>query len=92
LFSSGSESTEEGKKCDYVGFNVTSEACCGFGKYKGWIMCISTEMACRNASTYIWWDQFHPTDAVNEILADNMWSGLHSNMCYPMNVKDMITD
>ncbi|KAJ8451124.1 hypothetical protein Cgig2_026933 [Carnegiea gigantea] len=92
LLSSESESTEEGQKCVYVGFSVASEACCGLGKYKGWIMCMSPEMACRNASTHIWWDQFHPTDAVNEILADNVWSGLHSSMCYPMNMKDMITD
>ncbi|KAJ7952159.1 GDSL esterase/lipase [Quillaja saponaria] len=77
--------------CDvYQGFNVTTEACCGFGKYKGWIMCLSPEMACSNASTYIWWDQFHPTDAVNAILADNVWNGLHTKMCYPKNLKDIV--
>nr|GEV99403.1 GDSL esterase/lipase 7-like [Tanacetum cinerariifolium] len=47
-------------------------------------------MACGNASNHLWWDQFHPTAAVNEILADNVWSGLHTNMCYPMNMKEMI--
>ena len=74
-----------------VGFQVTTEACCGLGKYKGWITCLLPEMACKNASTHIWWDQFHPTDAVNAILADNVWSGLHANMCYPMNMKDMVS-
>lgn len=54
-------------------------------------MCISEEMACSNASNHIWWDQFHPTDAVNAILADNVWNGLHTNMCYPMNLEDMVT-
>ncbi|XP_015896039.3 GDSL esterase/lipase 7 [Ziziphus jujuba] len=73
------------------GFNVTTDACCGLGKYNGWIMCISEEMACSNASNHIWWDQFHPTDAVNAILADNVWNGLHTNMCYPMNLEDMVT-
>ncbi|KMT11897.1 hypothetical protein BVRB_5g098640 [Beta vulgaris subsp. vulgaris] len=72
------------------GLQVTREACCGLGRYKGWIMCLSPEMACKNASTHIWWDQFHPTEAVNAILADNVWSGLHSTMCYPMNINDMI--
>nr|XP_016510077.1 PREDICTED: GDSL esterase/lipase At5g08460-like [Nicotiana tabacum] len=75
---------------DRYGFNVTDEACCGLGKYKGWILCISPEMACSNASNHIWWDQFHPTDAVNAILADNVWSGLHTPMCYPMNLQDML--
>nr|GME06800.1 GDSL esterase/lipase At5g08460 [Ipomoea batatas] len=72
------------------GFNVTAEACCGLGKYRGWLFCISPEMACSNASSHIWWDQFHPTDAVNAIIADNVWSSLHTNMCYPMNLQDMI--
>ncbi|KAL8150384.1 hypothetical protein V2J09_020192 [Rumex salicifolius] len=71
------------------GYSVTTDACCGVGKYKGWILCISPLMACHNASTHIWWDQFHPTDAVNEMLADNIWSGLHSNMCYPINLREM---
>ncbi|XP_028774732.1 GDSL esterase/lipase At1g71691 [Neltuma alba] len=80
------------KNHERYGFNETKDACCGFGKYKGWIMCLSPEMACSNASTYIWWDQFHPTDAVNEILADNVWNGLHTRMCHPMNLKDMVID
>nr|GMD99719.1 GDSL esterase/lipase At5g08460 [Ipomoea batatas] len=72
------------------GFSVTEEACCGFGRHRAWIACASPEMACSNASNHIWWDQFHPTDAVNAILADNIWSGLHSSICYPMNLLDMI--
>ncbi|KAJ4950283.1 hypothetical protein NE237_027115 [Protea cynaroides] len=76
-------------KHEHYGFEVIADACCGLGPYRGWIMCISPEMACNNASTHVWWDQFHPTDAVNSILADNVWSGLHTNMCYPMNLEEM---
>ncbi|KAF6140810.1 hypothetical protein GIB67_042223 [Kingdonia uniflora] len=72
------------------GFEVTTDACCGFGPYKGWVMCISPELACRNASNHLWWDQFHPTDAVNSVLADNVWSSLHMKMCYPTNLQDML--
>ncbi|XP_051137634.1 GDSL esterase/lipase 7 [Andrographis paniculata] len=79
------------KNHDYYGFDVTTDACCGLGKYRGWIMCIATNMACSNATNHIWWDQFHPTAAVNEILADNVWSGQHTSMCSPMNLKDMIS-
>ncbi|MED6206211.1 hypothetical protein PIB30_024659 [Stylosanthes scabra] len=78
------------KNHESYGFNVTNEACCGYGKYKGWIMCLSPEMACSNASNHIWWDQFHPTDAVNAILADNIWNGQHTKMCHPMNLEDMV--
>ncbi|CAA2985641.1 GDSL esterase/lipase At1g71691-like [Olea europaea var. sylvestris] len=79
------------KNNDRYGFNVIDDACCGLGRHRGWIMCISPDMACNNTSNHIWWDQFHPTDAVNEILADNVWSGLHTKMCYPMNLEDMIS-
>ena len=51
-------------------------------------MCLSPEMACSDASYYIWWDQFHPTDAVN---ADNVWNGRHSKMCYPFNLEDIVS-
>ncbi|KAL9236395.1 hypothetical protein vseg_011072 [Gypsophila vaccaria] len=73
------------------GFHVTAEACCGLGSYKGWIMCLSPEMACPNASAHIWWDQYHPTDTINGILADNVWDGLYAQICYPMNMKDMVS-
>lgn len=75
----------------FSGFNVTADACCGLGKYRGWIMCLAPDMACGNASNHIWWDQFHPTDAVNEILAENIWNSLHTKMCFPMNLKEMMT-
>ena len=25
--------------CFHLGFNVTTDACCGFGRYNGWIIC-----------------------------------------------------
>ncbi|KAL7594580.1 GDSL esterase/lipase 7 [Lactuca sativa] len=78
------------KNFDQYGFSVMNSACCGLGRYNGWIMCISPGMACENASDHLWWDQFHPTSAVNEILAENVWSGLHTKMCYPMNMMDMV--
>ncbi|CAA6667057.1 unnamed protein product [Spirodela intermedia] len=65
-------------------------ACCGLGRYGGLIMCLVPEMACRNASSHVWWDEFHPTDAVNALMADNVWSGEHVQMCHPMNLQDMI--
>ncbi|TQE01798.1 hypothetical protein C1H46_012598 [Malus baccata] len=75
---------------DYHGFNETTDACCGLGEHKGFVMCLSPDMACNDASNHVWWDQFHPTDAVNAILADNVWNGLHTKMCYPINLRDMV--
>ncbi|KAL5998949.1 hypothetical protein ACLOJK_009898 [Asimina triloba] len=78
------------QNCQHYGFETITDACCGLGQYGGLIMCISPEMACANASKHVWWDQFHPTGAVNAIIADSVWSGLHANICYPMNLQDMV--
>ncbi|KAB1208320.1 hypothetical protein CJ030_MR3G018703 [Morella rubra] len=48
------------KNHERYGLNVTTDACCGLGKYKGGIMCIAPEMGCQNASNPIWWYQYHP--------------------------------
>ncbi|KAB2620755.1 GDSL esterase/lipase [Pyrus ussuriensis x Pyrus communis] len=71
-------------------FNETTVTFCGLGEHKGFVMCLSPDMACNDASNHVWWDQFHPTDAVNAILADNVWNGLHTKLCYPMNLGDMV--
>lgn len=78
------------KNHQLYGFNETTEACCGLGRYKGWLPCIAPEMACSDAAGHLWWDQFHPTDAVNAILADNVWNGRHVDMCYPTNLEAML--
>ncbi|KAL5996879.1 hypothetical protein ACLOJK_007802 [Asimina triloba] len=78
------------QNCQHYGFETITDACCGLGQYGGLIMCISPEMACANVSKHVWWDQFHPTGAVNAIIADSVWSGLHANICYPMNLQDMV--
>ncbi|KAK3156639.1 hypothetical protein QOZ80_2AG0109890 [Eleusine coracana subsp. coracana] len=75
---------------DLYGFVTTTDACCGLGKYGGLIMCVLPQMACSDASTHVWWDEFHPTDVVNRILADNVWSGQHTQMCHPLNLQDMV--
>ncbi|CAL4945448.1 unnamed protein product [Urochloa decumbens] len=72
------------------GFVTTTDACCGLGKYGGLIMCILPQMACSDASSHVWWDEFHPTDAVNRILADNVWSSQHTKMCYPLDLQQMV--
>ncbi|XP_071727564.1 GDSL esterase/lipase At1g33811-like [Rutidosis leptorrhynchoides] len=75
--------------CDaYLGFSITNSAL-WFRKiqrldhvlisWKGLWECFKSSMV----------GSFRPTSAVNEILAENVWSGLHTKMYYPMNMKDM---
>ncbi|GKB40113.1 GDSL esterase/lipase 7-like protein [Tanacetum coccineum] len=65
-------------------------ACCGLGRYNRWMMCYSPGMACSNASYHLWWDQFHPMAAGNKILADNVWSGLHT-ITHTGKLSDFLT-
>ncbi|KAF6163929.1 hypothetical protein GIB67_024784 [Kingdonia uniflora] len=60
------------KSLQNYGYEVTTDACCEMGPYHGWVIRISPDLACPNASNDLWWDQFRPTDAMNSILADNV--------------------
>ncbi|KAL5982820.1 hypothetical protein ACLOJK_016897 [Asimina triloba] len=70
------------------GFNVTDQACCGFGRNQGEMTCVPQSIPCGNRKEYIFWDAFHPTEAVNAILAQRVFSGPPSD-CYPINVQQM---
>ncbi|KAK4407517.1 hypothetical protein Sango_0332700 [Sesamum angolense] len=74
------------------GIKDVKNACCGLGKYGGSSGCVSTEMACQDASTHVWWDLYNPTPAVNSLLADSAWSGKPlSSICRPMNVQELFS-
>nr|DAD46757.1 TPA_asm: hypothetical protein HUJ06_016694 [Nelumbo nucifera] len=48
---------------DY-GFEEISKGCCGTGKIEATILCNDlSPFTCKNASKYLFWDSFHPTEA-----------------------------
>ncbi|KAL1555127.1 GDSL esterase/lipase-like isoform X1 [Salvia divinorum] len=69
------------------GIDDVRNACCGVvrdGKVSG---CVSTEMACQEASTHVWWDLQNPTPAVNSLLAQSAWSS--PSLCRPFSLKHL---
>ncbi|XP_027360607.1 GDSL esterase/lipase At1g71250-like [Abrus precatorius] len=70
------------------GFTVTDSGCCGMGRNQGQITCLPGFNPCTNRNQYVFWDAFHPTEAVNKILAQRAFNGSPSD-CYPVNVKQM---
>ncbi|GLJ22559.1 hypothetical protein SUGI_0424540 [Cryptomeria japonica] len=78
------------KKPKHYGFQSVSNACCGLGKFGGGILCAFSNVACNNATGYVWWDQYHTTDTVNSIMADNQWNGKYKNITHPMNLYDLV--
>nr|DAD48726.1 TPA_asm: hypothetical protein HUJ06_018663 [Nelumbo nucifera] len=55
------------------GFFEARKACCGTGTIETSLLCNSQSIGtCINATEYVFWDGFHPTEAANKILADDL--------------------
>ncbi|XP_059655084.1 GDSL esterase/lipase At5g22810-like [Cornus florida] len=55
------------------GFFEARKACCGTGLLETSILCNAKSVGtCANASEYVFWDGFHPSEATNKILADDL--------------------
>ncbi|KAJ4822422.1 hypothetical protein Tsubulata_048179 [Turnera subulata] len=70
------------------GFSVVDRGCCGIGRNQGQITCLPFAVPCTNRNNYVFWDAFHPTQAVNAILAQRAFTGQPRD-CYPINVQQM---
>lgn len=52
------------------GFAEARRACCGTGVIETAVLCNPRSIGtCANATQYVFWDSFHPTQAANELLA-----------------------
>ncbi|KAI3461342.1 hypothetical protein Pfo_018005 [Paulownia fortunei] len=57
---------------DY-GFFEARKACCGTGLLETSILCnAKSPGTCKNATEYVFWDGFHPSEAANKILSDDL--------------------
>ncbi|KAJ6840150.1 GDSL esterase/lipase-like [Iris pallida] len=53
------------------GFFEARKACCGTGTIETSLLCNGRSPGtCANATGYVFWDSFHPTEAANKVLAD----------------------
>ena len=69
-----------------LGFENRNSACCGAGKYGGWMTCVLPQMACPDANKYVFWDAFHPTERVNYLTSLLLWNG---SVCSPESVEQL---
>ncbi|CAN1235538.1 GDSL esterase/lipase At1g71691 [Linum perenne] len=72
----------------YAGFRVTNRGCCGIGRNAGQITCLPFQTPCRNRAQYIFWDAFHPTEAVNVMMGKKAFNGDMSYV-YPINIEQL---
>ncbi|KAL5096972.1 hypothetical protein RYX36_001299, partial [Vicia faba] len=68
-------------------FVVSNAPCCP-SKLSG--ECIPDERPCYNRSEYVFWDEFHPTEASNLLTAMRSYDSHNSGFTYPMDIKHLV--
>ncbi|XP_022963289.1 GDSL esterase/lipase At1g71691-like [Cucurbita moschata] len=74
----------------FYGLSVLNRGCCGIGRNRGQITCLPFQTPCTNRDQYIFWDAFHPTEAVNVLMARKAFNGDQS-VVYPFNIHQLAT-
>ncbi|CAA3015104.1 GDSL esterase/lipase At1g71691-like [Olea europaea var. sylvestris] len=70
------------------GFSVVNQGCCGIGRNAGQITCLPFQTPCAERRQYIFWDAFHPTEAVNILFGQKAFNG-SKDMVYPMTIEQL---
>ncbi|KAH9311346.1 hypothetical protein KI387_026381 [Taxus chinensis] len=68
------------------GFNNSDTPCCTIGNYRPTLSCLAAASLCSDRSKYVFWDEYHPTDAANVVIAENLMPTLsfgHENTTTP---------
>ncbi|KAH9318082.1 hypothetical protein KI387_019851, partial [Taxus chinensis] len=58
------------------GFEEVARGCCGTGTIELGYLCNKLVPACRDASTFVFWDSVHPTERLYKLVADNVLTNL----------------
>lgn len=55
------------------GFSEARKGCCGTGVVETSVLCNPKSIGtCSNATSYVFWDSVHPTEAANQVIADSL--------------------
>ena len=57
-----------------IGFKTGNTACCGIGKYNGFLTCLRGLKPCDNVEDHFYWDAYHPTSKFYPQLIDILWN------------------
>ncbi|XP_044468958.1 GDSL esterase/lipase At5g37690-like [Mangifera indica] len=64
------------------GFKISNTSCCNVDTSVGGL-CLPNSNMCKNRKDYVFWDAFHPSDAANQVLADELFSSVFSGSPAP---------
>lgn len=54
------------------GFTNADSPCCSFGRIRPALTCIPASSLCKDRSKYVFWDEYHPSDTANELVANEI--------------------
>ncbi|EHA8592438.1 GDSL esterase/lipase [Cocos nucifera] len=54
------------------GFNNSAGPCCSLGRIRPTLTCTPLSTLCKDRSKYVFWDEYHPTDRANELIANEI--------------------
>ncbi|KAH7442451.1 hypothetical protein KP509_03G089300 [Ceratopteris richardii] len=58
------------------GFKFGSTACCGAGRFNGNVLCLPIIKPCPDRDDYVFWDCYHPSDAANVLIGNQVYDNL----------------
>ncbi|MED6217464.1 hypothetical protein PIB30_018101 [Stylosanthes scabra] len=54
------------------GFENSDSPCCSFGRIRPALTCLPASSLCKDRSKYVFWDEYHPTDSANQLIANEL--------------------
>ncbi|XP_060206541.1 GDSL esterase/lipase At1g74460 [Lycium barbarum] len=54
------------------GFSSSDSPCCSFGRIRPALTCIPASTLCSDRSKYVFWDEYHPSDSANQLIATEL--------------------
>ncbi|KAL5577069.1 hypothetical protein UlMin_018768 [Ulmus minor] len=70
-----------------AGFTIFHESCCPSNNYG---LCIPLLPPSPNRDSYVFWDFFHPTQAMNLLTANRSYTALRPSDTYPMDISHLV--
>ncbi|KAB5513772.1 hypothetical protein DKX38_027678 [Salix brachista] len=70
-----------------LGFKVFNSSCCQVNNVG---LCNPSSTACPNRNEFIFWDSFHPTEAMNKITAERAFHAADPSDAYPFGISQLV--
>ncbi|MCO5591696.1 hypothetical protein L7F22_045687 [Adiantum nelumboides] len=71
------------------GYTIVDHACCGVGKYGGFLNCFQGFPVCDNVDVHLFWDAYHPASKFQNQFLDLVWNN-GPPYSYPYSGKELL--